>query len=301
MVSAGEITAMRRAIAISAHGVGSTSPNPPVGCVILDSAGIPIGEGYHVRKGDSHAEVHALRAAGGRAVGGTAVVTLEPCNHTGRTPPCREALLQAGVARVVIAVMDPTSRGEGGAAVLRQSGVDVETGVLREEALLVLSPWLTATLAGRPFLTWAYAADPDGSPVGHPDDGPVSAALRQLRGAHDLVVNPSGVMAEGRPQSHGGGDVFHVPAGQASSDTHAAMDAFRSSGARSVLLEGVSGTALSFAADALLDQVVAFLQTSPPSHALRMPGTRLAPFPEGFRLTDVAHHGDHVRLTGRRI
>jgi diaminohydroxyphosphoribosylaminopyrimidine deaminase/5-amino-6-(5-phosphoribosylamino)uracil reductase len=135
---------MRLAIALSAHGIATTSPNPPVGCVILDAAGEIVGTGYHQRKGEPHAEVNALSAAGSRAAGGTAVVTLEPCNHVGRTPACRQALLDALISRVIIAVRDPTSRGEGGAALLRAAGVDVEIGVLADEARLVLGPWLTA-------------------------------------------------------------------------------------------------------------------------------------------------------------
>src|SRR5262245_5573996 len=125
---------MRLAIALSARGLGTTSPNPPVGCVILDPNGDIAGTGFHERKGAPHAEAPALAAAGPRAKGGTAVVTLEPCNHIGRTPACRQALLDAHIARVVIALIDPTSRGQGGAAVLRTSGVDVEVGVLADEA-----------------------------------------------------------------------------------------------------------------------------------------------------------------------
>jgi diaminohydroxyphosphoribosylaminopyrimidine deaminase/5-amino-6-(5-phosphoribosylamino)uracil reductase len=86
---------MRLAIALSARGLGTTSPNPPVGCVILDPDGAVVGVGYHQRKGEWHAEVHALAAAGERARGGTAAVTLEPCNHVGRTPACRQALLSS--------------------------------------------------------------------------------------------------------------------------------------------------------------------------------------------------------------
>jgi diaminohydroxyphosphoribosylaminopyrimidine deaminase / 5-amino-6-(5-phosphoribosylamino)uracil reductase len=144
---------MRRAIAISAAGLGATSPNPPVGCVVLDPAGSLVGEGYHERKGEAHAEAQALAAAGPLANGTTAIVTLEPCNHRGRTPACRQALIDARVKRVVIAVLDPTSRGEGGAATLRAVGVDVETGVLAEEARVVLGPWLTALEARRPMVT----------------------------------------------------------------------------------------------------------------------------------------------------
>jgi diaminohydroxyphosphoribosylaminopyrimidine deaminase / 5-amino-6-(5-phosphoribosylamino)uracil reductase len=100
MATEAEIAAMRRAIALSAAGIGSTSPNPPVGCVLLDPDSRIVGEGYHERKGESHAEVNALAAAGALAQGATAVVTLEPCNHQGRTPACRQALIDAGVKRV---------------------------------------------------------------------------------------------------------------------------------------------------------------------------------------------------------
>lgn len=107
MDTAADITAMRRAITLAARGLGSTSPNPVVGCVITDAAGAVVGEGFHQRAGGPHAEVHALRAAGGRARGSTAYVTLEPCDHTGRTGPCSRALLAAGISRVVYAVADP--------------------------------------------------------------------------------------------------------------------------------------------------------------------------------------------------
>src|SRR6266699_5315174 len=126
MATPAEIGGMRRAIALSAAGLGSTSPNPPVGCVLLDAGGQLAGEGYHERKGEAHAEAQALAAAGARARGGTAVVTLEPCNHHGRTPPCTDALRAAGVARVVYAVSDPNPVAAGGAGVLRAAGVVVE-------------------------------------------------------------------------------------------------------------------------------------------------------------------------------
>ncbi|MGH3916627.1 MAG: bifunctional diaminohydroxyphosphoribosylaminopyrimidine deaminase/5-amino-6-(5-phosphoribosylamino)uracil reductase RibD [Pseudonocardiaceae bacterium] len=152
MASLLELDAMRRAVALSAFGFGATSPNPPVGCVILDANGRIVGEGYHQRKGESHAEVNALAAAGEQAKEGTVVVTLEPCNHHGRTPPCHQALLDAGIVRTVIGIIDPTSRGPGGAARLRQAGVDIEIGVLADEALLVLGPWLTALRIARPLV-----------------------------------------------------------------------------------------------------------------------------------------------------
>ncbi|MFC5803859.1 bifunctional diaminohydroxyphosphoribosylaminopyrimidine deaminase/5-amino-6-(5-phosphoribosylamino)uracil reductase RibD, partial [Streptomyces formicae] len=115
MATAADLDAMRRAIALAARGLGSTSPNPVVGCVITDASGRPVGEGFHQRAGGPHAEIHALRDAGERACGGTAYVTLEPCNHTGRTGPCAQALAEAGIARVVYAVADPNPGAAGGA------------------------------------------------------------------------------------------------------------------------------------------------------------------------------------------
>ncbi len=154
--------AMRRAVVLAARGLGRTSPNPVVGCVVLDSAGRPAGEGYHRRAGGPHAEIHALRAAGERARGGTAYVTLEPCDHTGRTGPCSRALLDAGVARVVYAVADPDPRAGGGARTLRAAGVAVERGLLAEEAEAGNVAWLTSVRLRRPHVTWKYAATLDG-------------------------------------------------------------------------------------------------------------------------------------------
>ncbi|MDG4863706.1 bifunctional diaminohydroxyphosphoribosylaminopyrimidine deaminase/5-amino-6-(5-phosphoribosylamino)uracil reductase RibD, partial [Streptomyces sp. T-3] len=152
----------RRAIALAAHGLGSTSPNPVVGCVILDASGRTVGEGFHERAGGPHAEVHALRAAGEKARGGTALVTLEPCNHTGRTGPCAQALIEAGIARVVYAVADPDPTATGGAHTLRTAGIDVEGGLLEDEARAGNIAWLTALKTGRPYVTWKYAATLDG-------------------------------------------------------------------------------------------------------------------------------------------
>lgn len=161
-LAASEESAMRRAVALSARGLGTTSPNPVVGCVVLDRLGHVVGEGWHQRAGGPHAEVHALAEAGDDARGGTAVVTLEPCDHTGRTPPCTRALLDAGVSRVVYAVADPFPAARGGARTLAQAGVDVSGGLLRAEAAEVNAPWLTAVRTGRPHVTWKYAATLDG-------------------------------------------------------------------------------------------------------------------------------------------
>jgi diaminohydroxyphosphoribosylaminopyrimidine deaminase/5-amino-6-(5-phosphoribosylamino)uracil reductase len=154
--------AMARAIALAARGLGTTSPNPVVGCLLLNAEGEVVGEGFHAYAGGPHAEIVALAQAGERARGGTAIVTLEPCNHTGRTGPCARALINAGITRVVIAVDDPTPVAAGGAATLREAGVRVETGARRQEAEEGNVAWLTAVRRGRPYVTWKYAATLDG-------------------------------------------------------------------------------------------------------------------------------------------
>ena len=299
MANSHELAAMRRAIAISAQGLGSTSPNPPVGCVILDSEGRSVSEGYHVRKGEPHAEVNALTAAGDLARGGTAVVTLEPCNHYGRTPPCREALINAHVNRVLIAVMDPTSRGEGGASMLRDSGVDVEIGVLKEEALLVLGPWLASILAGRPFITWVYEADSDGSPVSHSEHGTVLENIRSLHDSHDFVLDQNMAIAEGRPRSHGE-EVFQMPHQPLSLNPREAIEALRAAGARSVLIEGISDEALSIVTSVPADQVIAYLPCTSSSRTPEETAAHLTALPDGYRINEVSRVGNYVRLVGRR-
>ncbi|RKN12624.1 bifunctional diaminohydroxyphosphoribosylaminopyrimidine deaminase/5-amino-6-(5-phosphoribosylamino)uracil reductase RibD [Streptomyces radicis] len=153
---------MRRAVALAARGLGTASPNPVVGCVVLDATGAPVGEGWHRAAGGPHAEAHALAEAGPAARGGTAVVTLEPCAHTGRTGPCARALIAAGIARVVYAVPDPDPTASGGAAVLAAAGIDVAAGLLADEAEAVNAAWLTAVRLGRPHVRWKYAATLDG-------------------------------------------------------------------------------------------------------------------------------------------
>jgi diaminohydroxyphosphoribosylaminopyrimidine deaminase/5-amino-6-(5-phosphoribosylamino)uracil reductase len=196
---------MRRAIALSARALGATAPNPVVGCVILDTAGAVVGEGWHRKAGGPHAEVHALRAAGDRARGGTALVTLEPCNHTGRTGPCAQALIEAGVARVVYAVADPNAQASGGAQTLRAAGVDVEGGLLADEAEAVNTAWLTSVRLGRPHVRWKYAATLDGR-IAAADgssrwiSSPQSRAdVHRLRAQSDAVVVGSGTLAADDP------------------------------------------------------------------------------------------------------
>ncbi|WP_189035356.1 bifunctional diaminohydroxyphosphoribosylaminopyrimidine deaminase/5-amino-6-(5-phosphoribosylamino)uracil reductase RibD [Streptomyces daqingensis] len=187
---------MRRAVELAARGLGSTSPNPVVGCVVLNSAGHPVGEGWHQRAGGPHAEVHALAEAGDDARGGTAVVTLEPCDHTGRTGPCSQALIDAGIARVLYAVADPGSNG--GERTLAAAGVDVERGLLADEAAAVNAAWLTAVGIRRPYVVWKYAATLDGR-VAAADGSSrwitsdaARADVHRLRARTDAVIVGSG-------------------------------------------------------------------------------------------------------------
>lgn len=145
---------MRRAIVMAEQGLGLTSPNPTVGCVIV-KGGEVIGEGRTAPPGGPHAEVVALREAGERARGAVAYTTLEPCNHTGRTGPCSEALIAAGVAEVVYALADPHDLAAGGADRLRDAGIDVRGGILADEARALVRPWLHS-LSGSP-LPWTVA------------------------------------------------------------------------------------------------------------------------------------------------
>lgn len=136
-------------------------PNPRVGCVIV-ADGQVVGQGWHHGAGTSHAEVEALHQAGDAARGATAVVTLEPCNHTGRTGPCSHALREAGVSRVVIAQSDPNPVAVGGEQFLRTNGVEVVTGVLSEAAMALNADWTFSQIHRRPRVCWKYAATLDG-------------------------------------------------------------------------------------------------------------------------------------------
>jgi diaminohydroxyphosphoribosylaminopyrimidine deaminase/5-amino-6-(5-phosphoribosylamino)uracil reductase len=157
-----EHQAMARALELAGRGRCSTHPNPRVGCVLVADGRI-VGEGWHERAGEPHAETFALRAAGAKARGATAFVTLEPCNHHGRTPPCTEALLAAGVTRVIYAVADPNPRVDGsGAARLRAAGVEVRDGLMAAEAEQLNLGFFSRMRRGRPWLRLKLAASLDG-------------------------------------------------------------------------------------------------------------------------------------------
>ena len=155
--------AMRLAMELSFKVKGTTYPNPPVGAVIVDQEGKVVGVGATEPAGGEHAEVLALRRAGGMAAGGIAVVTLEPCNHFGKTPPCVNALIEARVGTVVYAVADPNAIAGGGAGRLQAAGLKVHTGVLADQvAAGPLREWLHKQRTGLPHVTWKYASSLDG-------------------------------------------------------------------------------------------------------------------------------------------
>lgn len=160
--SAAEQAAMRRALQLAATPGVPLGPNPRVGCVLIDDEGRTVAEGYHRGAGTAHAEADALARAGARADSTTAVVTLEPCNHTGRTGPCAHALIEAGVRRVVFAQPDPNPEAAGGAETLAAAGVDMESGLRGAEAADLNRFWTFGLTQGRPFVTWKFATTLDG-------------------------------------------------------------------------------------------------------------------------------------------
>jgi diaminohydroxyphosphoribosylaminopyrimidine deaminase/5-amino-6-(5-phosphoribosylamino)uracil reductase len=205
--SEAELRAMRHAAELGRTVAGRTSPNPPVAAVVLDVEGRIVGEGVTQPHGHEHAEVMALRAAGTATIGATAVVTLEPCNHTGRTGPCTQALIEAGIVRVIYAADDPNPIAAGGAQRLREAGLQVLGGVeVAEVARAALGPWLLSVAQARPFVTWKYAATLDGRAAAA--DGSsrwitnaVSRAdVHALRDVVDAIVVGSGTVLADDPQ-----------------------------------------------------------------------------------------------------
>ncbi len=154
--------AMQRAIALSEKGLGKCAPNPIVGAVIVDANGKIVGEGFHDRMtSKDHAEVIAINAAANLAKGSTIVVTLEPCNHTGSTGPCTQAIIDSGISTVVFAVKDPNAVAAGGADALRAAGIKVIDGDLSEEASFINRAWLTKITKSRPYFVWKVATTLD--------------------------------------------------------------------------------------------------------------------------------------------
>lgn len=268
---------MRSALQLAADVRGAVGPNPRVGCVIAHDGEV-VGAGAHLGAGTPHAEALALAAAGERARDATAYVTLEPCNHHGRTPPCAQALIAAGVARVVYAVADPTAA-SGGAETLREAGVEVAFADL-PAAKDFLEPWLFAVTHGRPFVTYKVASSLDGKVAAA--DGTsqwiTGEAAREwahlnLRAQVDAIAVGSGTLRADVPQlTVRGVDVVKQPARYVlgnevaqgfttilGHDPEASLRQMFDEGVRHVLLEGGPTIAAAFLKAGVVDEVVWFI------------------------------------------
>ncbi|RNM11175.1 bifunctional diaminohydroxyphosphoribosylaminopyrimidine deaminase/5-amino-6-(5-phosphoribosylamino)uracil reductase RibD [Nocardioides pocheonensis] len=283
---------MRRALELAASPGVPLGPNPRVGCVLLAADGSEVAEGFHRGAGTPHAEAAALAEAGEAARGTTAVVTLEPCNHTGRTGPCAEALIKAGVARVVFAQPDPNPVAAGGAEALRAAGIAVEMGLLEREARQLNRAWTFALEHGRPFVTWKFATTLDGRSAA--TDGssrwvssrPARVDTHRLRGQCDVMMVGSSTVAIDDPELTVRDEydlplahqplravvglrelpedkrVFNDRAETVRLRTHdprAALAELFSLGKRHVFLEGGPTLAAAFLRAGLVDEVVAYV------------------------------------------
>lgn len=291
MADAAEREAMRRALELAAR--GPVGVNPQVGAVLLSPTGEVIAEGWHRGAGTPHAEVAALsQLAPGAAHGATAVVTLEPCNHTGRTGPCALALLEAGVTRVVYALDDPNPAASGGAERLRGGGVSVESGVGADDARALLNGWLTVQRLGRPFVTVKWAQSLDGRAAA--DDGtsqwitgPAARAdVHERRALADGIVVGTGTVIADDPSltaRHDGGTLYdtqpvpviigsspvpegaavrrhpHAPVFASTHDLDAVLADLRDRGMQRVFVEGGPTLASAFLAAGLADEVLVYI------------------------------------------
>lgn len=337
MASEAETAAMRRALQIAATPGVPYGPNPRVGCVLLDSHGEFVAEGYHRGAGTPHAEVAALRAAGARARGATAVVTLEPCRHVGRTAPCVDALLEAGVARVVFAQADANHVAAGGAAALTAAGLDVEGGLLADDARSLNAEWTHAVTYGRPYVTWKTAATLDGRVAAA--DGTsrwitgvdARTDVHRWRARCDAVLVGTGTALADDPQltvrADDGAlapaqplrvvmglrevpDTAHVRDAAAPTrllrtrDPEAALADLYADGVRHVYLEGGPRLAGSFVSAGLVDRVVAYYAPrvlgAGPSAVADAGVSTLADAPT-WTVRDVRTLGADVRVVAERI
>ena len=289
MATDAEIAAMRRALELAAK--GPQSRNPQVGAVVLAADGSVLAEGWHRGAGTAHAEVDALTKLGGSAVGATAIVTLEPCNHTGRTGPCAEALIAAGVARVVYAVSDPGDHSGGGAERLRAAGIDVEGGVLGDNARALLESWLTSRALGRPHVTvkWAQSLDgraaaADGTSKWITGTGARADVHRRRADADAIVVGTGTVLADDPALTARAEDALlphqpvpvvvgsrvvptdarvrqhpHAPLFYTSHDLAEALDDLLDRGLHRVFVEGGPTLASAFVAGGFADRVLTYI------------------------------------------
>lgn len=321
---------MRRALAQAERGRGATSPNPLVGCVIVRNREV-VGEGHHTRAGEAHAEIEALTAAGDRAAGATVYVTLEPCDHTGRTGPCTAALLDAGVSRVVVAMADPHPEAAGGAERLRSRGVDVDMGVCAADAARQNEVFLHGLAQDRPFVVLKAAASIDGRVAAA--DGTsrwltgegARRHAHQLRAEVDCVLVGSGTVLADDPQltvrlpDHDRPQPLRVvldrrgrvpadarmlddqaPSAVLSTGVEETCKELWGRGVRSVLVEGGPQVASSFLAAGLVDRLVvhvAPLLLGPAAPALAETGPATLAAADRWQLATTEQVGDDVVLT----
>ena len=204
--TAHDVRWMRRALTHAHRGLGRTTPNPVVGACVVTDEGVVVGDGAHQRAGEPHAEVFALEEAGSRARGATLYCTLEPCSHTGRTGPCTDRIIEAGIRRVVAAMEDPHPLVSGrGFTILRGHGIAVETGVEREQAVRLNQPFLTTIREARPFVILKAATSVDGRLAAAPGARTRLTSMAALRHAHqhraqvDAVAIGSGTLLADDP------------------------------------------------------------------------------------------------------
>ncbi|MGL4255107.1 MAG: bifunctional diaminohydroxyphosphoribosylaminopyrimidine deaminase/5-amino-6-(5-phosphoribosylamino)uracil reductase RibD [Microbacterium sp.] len=325
-----EHDAMRRALALALR--GPRGVNPQVGAVLLSPEGHVIAEGWHRGAGTPHAEVAALsQLEPGAARGATAIVTLEPCNHHGRTGPCAEALLEAGVARVVYAIDDPNPGSSGGAERLRAAGVEVESGVLADEAHALLDSWLTVQRLGRPHVTVKWAQTLDGRAAAA--DGtsqwitgaPARADVHRRRAQADAIVVGTGTLLADDPALTaraedgsllpaqplpvvlgeravpGDAAVRRHPLGfvQYPGDLGAALTDLRDRGVHRVFVEGGPAVAASFVRERVADEFLVYVAPAllgGDMLALRDIGVTSIGEAVRLTLTDVERLGDDLLL-----
>jgi diaminohydroxyphosphoribosylaminopyrimidine deaminase / 5-amino-6-(5-phosphoribosylamino)uracil reductase len=332
MASEAEQRAMRQALEL-ASGSPRTHPNPRVAAVLLSSDGRVLGAGVHTGVGQPHAEVEALRETGSAAAGATMVVTLEPCNHTGRTGPCSEALLAAGVARVVYAQTDPHALASGGASRLRDAGVSVEGGLLSEEAKALNVWWSLAMERHRPFVTWKMATTVDGRVAA--SDGTsrwitgaaARAEVHRLRAEVDAVLVGTGTVLADDPQltarrpdgTQGERQPIRVVVGRrpvppsarildssapslvvASHDVGEMLGVLLDHDVHTALLEGGPQLAAAFVAADAVDRIIGYqapLLLGAGLAAVGSLGADTIADARRFRFADVARVGDDLRWT----
>jgi len=197
---------MRAALSLARRGLGETAPNPSVGCVIVQEGRV-VGRGHTATGGRPHAEIHAIAAAGAAARGATAYVTLEPCNHTGKSGPCTEALIAAGIQRVVIGTRDPNPKVNGaGIARLREAGIDVTENILQKQAQAVISGFTMVVTQNRPLIRLKLASTLDGKIATATKESqwltgePARRAAHAMRGRHDAVLAGVGTVLSDDPE-----------------------------------------------------------------------------------------------------